>query len=193
MGLHMLSIERVKNDYVVFLKNVKFHQAVMVLLGATFIALTAQLTIPLSPVPITLQPFAVLLISAFLGADLGSKAVLLYLFAGMFGLPVFAGFSFGLAVILGPTGGYLIGFIGTAYLTGYLLQHGWGKSSLQIFLAALFGEIVLFITGYLVLAFFIGYRDAYLFGVAPFYLVELARLLLFALVAAPFLRKNKIG
>ena len=186
-----LNIRSAKNNHAFFLKNVKLYQAVMmVVLGALFIALTAQLTIPLIPVPITLQPLAVLLLSLFLGANLGSRAVLLYLFAGLCGLPVFAGLSSGLPIMLGPTGGYLIGFMGMVYFTGYLLQHGWNKSWFHIFAAALLGEVVLFIAGYLVLTYFVGYRNAYRFGIAPFYWIELARLWVFVLIAIPFLRKK---
>ena len=186
-----LDIRSAKHDRAFFAKNMKLYQAVMlVVLGVLFIAFTAQLTIPLVLVPITLQPLAVLLLGLFLGPNLGSRAVMVYLFAGLCGLPVFAGLSSGLSIMLGPTGGYLIGFMGMVYLTGYLLQHGWHKSWLHVFGAALLGEIVLFISGYLVLTYFVGYRNAYRFGVAPFYWIELARLWVFVLIAVPFLRKK---
>jgi len=184
----MLNIAAIEHNNWFFLKNSKFHQITIMLLSSAFIALSAQVTLPLFPIPITLQNFAVLLIAAIFGPKVGVKVVLLYLLEGICGLPVFINFSHG----LGPTGGYLIGYVGAVYVTGYLLQHhAWTQSRLLIFLAALFGDIVLFVFGYAVLAFFIGYRKAYLFGVAPFYLVELAKLLLFTLIVTPFLRITK--
>jgi biotin transport system substrate-specific component len=180
-----------KNGHLNFLfKKIKLHQAITVFLGSTFIALSSQVTIPLAPVPVTLQTFAILIISALFGPKIGSKMVLLYLFEGICGLPVFANFSSGAAVLLGPTGGYLAGFVGAVYLTGFLLQHGWAKNRLLIFTAALLGHVVLFTSGYLVLASFVGYSNAYLFGIAPFYLADIAKLLLFTLVIPPFFRKK---
>lgn len=165
----------------VFLKNSKLNQAVTMLFGSIFIALSAQITIPLIPVPATFQTFAILLVGALFGPKLGSKIVLLYLLEGICGLPVFANFSYGIAKIFGPTGGYLIGFVCATYLTGYLLQHGWKRNNLLIFSAGLLGDITLLTFGYLVLAYFVGYKNAYLFGIAPFYLSGLVKLLLFTL------------
>ncbi|MBD3274481.1 MAG: biotin transporter BioY, partial [Candidatus Marinimicrobia bacterium] len=92
----------------------------LVLGGSLFIALLAQLAVhlPFSPVPITGQTLGVLLAGALLGKIRGTMTVLAYLTEGVSGLPVFAGATAGPAVLLGPTGGYLIGFIFAAYLTG---------------------------------------------------------------------------
>jgi biotin transport system substrate-specific component len=93
------------------------------IVGASLlVALMAQVSVPLpfSPVPITGQTFAVLLVGAALGAKRGSASLLLYLLEGAAGLPVFAGGGAGPATFLGPTGGYLIGFVAAAWLVGAL-------------------------------------------------------------------------
>ncbi len=84
----------------------------------------ARLEIPHAPVPFTLQTFMVLLAGAFLGPRNGALSQLLYLGAGVLGLPVFSGGAFGLAVLLGPTGGYLLAFPAAAALAGYLVRQG---------------------------------------------------------------------
>lgn len=174
-------------------QNAKLYHAVVVVMSSLFIALAAQITLPLLPVPVSMQNFAVLLVGAILGPKVGCQVILLYLLEGICGLPVFAGFTSGLPVIFGPTGGYLAGYIGAVSLTGYLLQHGWVHNRTQIFIAALLGDILLFTAGYLALTFFVGYHKAYLLGVAPFYLAELGKLLLLTMTTAPFLTKAKRG
>lgn len=98
------------------------HRAVAVALGALVVALAAQaaVPVPLSPVPMTLQPLAVLAVGGVLGARAGAAALVLYLSMGLLGLPVFAGGAAGLARVLGPTGGYLLAFPAAAALTGAL-------------------------------------------------------------------------
>jgi biotin transport system substrate-specific component len=90
--------------------------------GALVVALSAQVTVPvpLSPVPMTLQPLAVLAVGGILGAGPGAAALVLYLALGLLGLPVFAGGSAGLVHLLGPTGGYLLAFPAAAAATGYI-------------------------------------------------------------------------
>ena len=101
---------------------------VLVLAGSALIALAAQVRIPLpfSPVPVTGQTFAVLLVAAALGR-LGLASVIAYLIEGAVGLPVFAGGGFGVATIVGPTGGYLIGFALAAALIGSAAERGWDR------------------------------------------------------------------
>src|SRR5947209_7735133 len=92
-------------------------------------ALSAQVAIPLlwTPVPITLQTFAVLLTGALLGSRLGALAMIAYLIEGASGLPFFALGHFGLATLLGPSGGYLIAFPAAAFITGAFAEHGWDR------------------------------------------------------------------
>src|SRR5690242_8292142 len=97
----------------------------IVLGAALFLALASQISIPLQPVPLTFQSVTVLLIGMALGPRLGGYAIAMYFIAGCLGLPVFANFSFGPQVFLGASGGYLMGFLPAAVVSGYLAQRGW--------------------------------------------------------------------
>ncbi len=112
--------------------------AAAVLAGSALVALAAQLRIdlPFSPVPVTGQTFAVLVVGAVLGARLGAAALLTYLVEGLAGLPVFAGgtsawtpSSAGVPVIAGPTAGYLVGFVAAAAIVGALAERGFDRTS----------------------------------------------------------------
>ena len=94
-------------------------EAMLVIAATFFLALTAQITIPLSPVPITGQTLGVLLVGALYGPRRGAVSVLAYLVEGAAGLPVFAGARAGVPVLLGPTGGYLVGFVPAAVIAGF--------------------------------------------------------------------------
>src|ERR671925_1026047 len=103
--------------------------ALLVLGGAGFVALAAQVSIdlPFTPVPITGQTFAVLLVGAGLGALLGLASLGLYLFVGALGAPVYADGTHGWDVITGPTGGYLVGFVLAGGLIGLLAPRPWDR------------------------------------------------------------------
>lgn len=96
--------------------------AVRITAASLFLAMTAQVSfnIPWSPVPITGQTFGLLAIAAALGPKESALAVLLYIAEGLAGLPVFAGFNFGLVTLLKPSGGYIVGFIPAAFVAGYV-------------------------------------------------------------------------
>src|SRR4051812_4544510 len=91
----------------------------LALLGSLFVAICAQISVPLPFVPITMQTFAVLTVGAALGWRLGALSLVFYIAEGAAGLPVFAEFKAGPAVILGPTGGYIVGFVIAAAVTGW--------------------------------------------------------------------------
>lgn len=155
-----------------------------VLLAASlFIGLMAQVSVPLpfTPVPVTGQTFTVLLIGAALGARRGLLAVLAYLAEGLVGLPVFAGGTGGLAHLLGPTGGYLVGFAAAAWTVGALAECGLDRRLRTAWLAFLAGEIVLYALGLPWLALFVGPRQAVLLGLLPFLPGDLVKALLAAL------------
>jgi biotin transport system substrate-specific component len=97
-----------------------FVLALQAMLFAALTAVGAQIEIPHSPVPYTMQTFFVLLAGAVLGPRVGALSMLAYLAAGALGMPVFSGFGFGLARLLGPTGGYLLAFPAAAFAVGYL-------------------------------------------------------------------------
>jgi biotin transport system substrate-specific component len=143
----------------------------MLVIGATIaIALSAQLALPVpfSPVPITMQTLAVLLTGALLGSRLGALAILAYLFEGAAGLPVFANAHGGLVHLFGPTGGYLLGFVPAAGITGYLTERR-GKTSWQITLLIMtVGTLVIFICGLGWLSFFTTGSELFFLGLYPY-------------------------
>ncbi len=148
-----------------------------VLVATLLIALGAQVRIPLpfSPVPVTLQTFAVLLTGALLGSRRGALAVLVYLAEGLAGLPVFAGWSGGVAHLLGPTGGYLLGFVAAAYVTGCLFERGWNAHPLTAGAALLAGNLALYALGLPWLALYVGAGRAVALGLAPFVIGDAAK------------------
>ncbi len=117
--------------------------------GSMLLALSAQLTVhlPIGPVPITGQTFAVLLVGALLGSVRGGLVVLLYLAEGLSGLPVFAGGGAGPAVLLGPTGGYLFGFVPAAVVVGFLAERGWDRHFATTLAAMTMGTGAIFLCG----------------------------------------------
>lgn len=125
----------------------------LVLGGSLLIALCARISIPVgfSLVPITGQTFAVLLVGALLGGRLGALAVIAYIGEGLAGLPVAAmgpaGIPSGIPWVIGPTGGYLLGFVVAAYITGALAQRGWDRSPLLTIAAMSLGTAAIFAFG----------------------------------------------
>lgn len=112
------------------------------------VALSAQIVIPVGPVPITAQTFAVLLTGALLGSRLGAMAIIVYLIEGALGLPFFYGGSSGLLHLMGPTGGYLVAFPAAAFITGAFAEHGWDKKFLTAVAAMAIGSIVIMLAGW---------------------------------------------
>ena len=124
----------------------------LVVFGVTLTAIAAQIQIPVSPVPFTFQTLAVLLIGASYGATRAAVTMSAYAFAGLVGIPVFAGASSGPAVLVGATGGFILGFIFAAALTGYLAERNWSKNPFKMFLNFTFGSILIYAFGIPVLA-----------------------------------------
>jgi len=120
--------------------------AALVVGGMLLVAAAAQIVIqtPLSPVPITGQTFAVLLVGAGLGSLRGAAAMALYLLVGGIGAPVFADGAHGWTQVSGATGGYLVGFIATAIVVGFLAERGWDKRVSSSVSAMLTGQVVVF-------------------------------------------------
>ncbi|WP_280707164.1 biotin transporter BioY [Bradyrhizobium sp. BR13661] len=143
---------------------------VLIALGTALMALSAKVSLPLPYVPMTLQTLVVLMIGAGYGWRLGSATMVAYLAEGAIGLPVFAGPVGGIAPLLGPTAGYLYGFVAAAFITGWLAERGWDRNIALLFLAMAVGHVVIFIAGFGWLAYGIGLGSdkAWLVGVVPF-------------------------
>lgn len=121
----------------------------MVLFGTLLIAASAKVSVPMFPVPMTLQTLAISLIGLTYGSRLAAATLITYLAQGAIGLPVFAGAMAGLPYMMGPTGGFLIGFIAVAWLTGYLVERGLSHGFWRLFLAAYIPALLLFVPGVL--------------------------------------------
>jgi biotin transport system substrate-specific component len=158
----------------------------LALAGTAFLAASARISIPLpfTPVPITAQTLAVLLVGALYGARLGLATVLAYLAEGLAGLPVFHQGTFGPAVLFGPTGGYLIGFAVAAFIVGWLLEERRRPGVLATVAAFLIGDIVLNALGTLWLAHFVGVGHAWTEGVLPFIPGEIVKIIVATAVLA---------
>jgi biotin transport system substrate-specific component len=145
-------------------------QILLVLAGSMLLALSAQFAfrIPISPVPVTGQTLVVLLIGMAYGSRLGAATVLAYLVEGGMGLPVFANGTGGWLVIMGPTGGYLIGFVMAAFALGRLAERGMGRGPMSTVLAMVIGTMIIYAFGVVWLGQFIGFDKAIAAGVMPF-------------------------
>ncbi len=158
--------------------------AALMIAGAIALWISAKIKVGF-PVPMTMQTFVVLTIGAAYGARLGAATMLLYLAEGAIGLPVFADTpqrGVGLAYMMGPTGGYLVGFVAGAWLTGWLAERGWDRSILKLFAAMMAGHLVILALGFAWLASFAGPSMAWAVGVAPFFAATFYKTLLGALV-----------
>jgi biotin transport system substrate-specific component len=150
----------------------------------------AQVRIPLpfTPVPITGQTFAVLLVGASLGSRRGAASLALYILMGTLGLPFFAGGASGLPALLGPTGGYLVGFIGAAFVVGYLAERRLDRKIRSVWLVFLAGELVIYLFGLPWLSLFVGIHKVLIAGLLPFLPGDILKLVA-ATLAVPSLWK----
>ena len=143
--------------------------------------LSAKIKVDLYPVPMTLQPLAVLMIAMLCGRNISVAAVSLYLFQGMIGFPVFA-YGGGLPYLLGPTGGFLFGFLFASMIIGELADRGWGKMYSKSVFTMLIGLIVIYTCGVFQLSILKGFDFAVINGLKPFIIGDLYKLILAALL-----------
>lgn len=158
---------------------------ILVLFGSWLVAFFAQIEIPMQPVPITGQTFAVLLVGALLGSKRGAMSMIAYIAQGGMGLPFFAGGASGFSVLTGATLGYLVGFVGAAYVVGQLAERGLERSVRTSIIPFLVGTIVIYFFGVAWLALFLNsFSQAVQFGLLPFLIGDTIKLVL-AAVALP--------
>ncbi len=123
-------------------------QSLFLVFGASvLVALSAQVEVPMLPVPMSLQTLAVSVVGLTLGSRLGAAALAAYLAQGAMGLPVFSGGDAGAHHLLGPTGGFLLAYPAMAFLTGWLAEHGMARGLGRTFVAALLPATALFVPG----------------------------------------------
>jgi len=155
---------------------------IMVLTGSWLIALTAQLSFSIGPVPITGQTVGVLLVGALLGSRRGAASVLAYLAQGFAGLPVFAGGMATTAVLAGPTAGFLLGFLPAAFVIGWLCERGWDRRVETAVIAMLLGNLLIYAFGLPLLSRFVGWDQVLPLGLIPFIPGDILKIVLAAMV-----------
>ncbi len=155
---------------------------VIVVLGfGAFMAVMAQVSIPLPYVPITGQTFAIFLAALALGSRLGALSVLAYLGYAAVGLPVLAEGKTLFPAIVGPTGGFIVGFVLSAFALGWLADRGWSRSLPLVFAGMLVASVVLFVPGLLWLSKFVGPKT-FEYGLYPFIAGDVVKSVLAALL-----------
>jgi len=149
----------------------------LIVAASALIALAAQVAIPLpfTPVPLTLQPLAVIFIGVALGSVRGAAAAALYLLEGFSGLPVFAQGHGGALWLIGPTAGYLYSYPLAAWLAGFVSERGWGSTLVRSVSGMLAALAVIYAGGWSWLALLTNARTAFAGGVAPFLVADIVK------------------
>ena len=160
---------------------------ITVFLGSLLLIASAKIKVPLYPVPMTLQPLAVLMIAMLFGRKLATLTVGLYIFKGIIGLPVFA-FGGGFMYLMGPTGGFILGFFASVFVVGYLADRGWGRKISLSIISMLIGMAIIYVLGIFQLALLKGFNFALLKGFYPFLLGDFYKLLLAGIIT-PYIWK----
>lgn len=160
-------------------EKLKFlYEISVIFLGSIFLALASKINfiLPFTPVPISLQTFAVLLLSMMVGR-MSVYIVSLWIFEGVLGFPVFAK-GHGLVYLLGPTGGYIFGFLVASYICGYLAKCGFDKSFVKTFLAMILGNLIIYFFGILWLLKFVNFdlSKAICIGISPFIIGDVLKI-----------------
>lgn len=167
-------------------------QAGAVVLGTLFLALSSYIEVPMVPVPVTMQTFAVAMVGALYGWRLGAITIIAWLAEGALGLPVLAGGASGALHFVGPTGGYLFAFPVVGALVGWLAERGWnGHRPVLAFVSMLLGNLLCLVLGAAWLATIIGVEAAFTSGVAPFIIGGVLKSVLGAAVLA-LLARGKV-
>ncbi len=158
----------------------KYGETLLQVVGASLlISLCSQIKIvlPFTPVPLSLQTFAILLIGAKLGSKKGAAAVLLYFAQVLIGLPVLAGGEINPMGFLGPRGGYLLGFLPEAYIIGWFAERMNSYQPQKLFLTGLLASAIQLGLGAIYLSNFVGWGSVFLMGVLPFIFGEILKVI----------------
>jgi biotin transport system substrate-specific component len=159
--------------------------------GVLALTLSAKLQVAFWPVPMTLQSLVVLLVGVAYGARLGALTALAYLALGAAGAPVFAGAGAGLPYFLGPTAGFLVGFLPAAALAGWLRERGWAANFVKAVAIMTAGHVLMFVAGLLWLQTIVGVQQAVAAGLLPFIPSTLAKIALGAALVVAWRRLRR--
>jgi len=153
-------------------------QAAIVIAGSMALVFSAKAKVVLGPVDLSLQTMVVMLLASTLGMRLGIATVVLYLAQGAMGYPVFQSTpekGIGLAYMVGPTGGYLAGFLVMTAIVGFAADRGWDRNALKLFAIMLLADAVLLVMGASWLGVLMGFENAWQFGIAPFIVPDIIK------------------
>ena len=168
-----------------------FKKISVILLGTLLLTISAKIKVPFYPVPMTMQTFVVVLIGIALGWKLGLATIFAYLFEGAIGLPVFAGTpekGIGIIYMMGPTGGYLVGFILSVFISGFVNLK---KNIFVKFLLISLSVFAIYLTGVPWLAHLAGWEIAYVWGVKNFVLAEIFKIAILTISTEKILKLRK--
>ena len=170
------------------MSKMNIRQMTLISLFAALTAVGAFISIPLYPVPLSLQSLFTLLAAMILGSVMGASSQIIYVLLGVIGLPVFAGFKAGIGILFGPTGGFLLGFIISAYIIGKIVELKKEKNIFYYFLAGIIGTLILYIIGITQLSLVtgIGIKKAITVGMLPFLPGDILKILAASFIARKF-------
>lgn len=162
-------------------RNRKGRALAIILAGVALLAVSARINVPLYPVPLTMQTFAVLALAMFCGWRYAVSAVVAYLAIGAIGMPVFAAGG-GVAYLTGPTAGFLLGFVPAAFVAGWFAQRGADKGFFRALAVLVFADAIIFLCGVGWLAGFMpgGFGEALQKGMLPFVVGDIGKMVLAA-------------
>jgi len=160
----------------------------LISLFAALTAVGAFISIPLYPVPLSLQTLFTLLAGMTLGSVMGASSQIIYVLLGVIGLPVFAGFKAGIGILFGPTGGFLFGFIISAYVIGRIIETIKEKNIFYYLLAGFAGTVIIYFIGVTQLSLVtgIGIKKALLIGALPFLPGDILKIIAASFIARKF-------
>jgi len=166
--------------------KINIRQMTLISLFAALTAMGAFISIPLYPVPLTLQTLFTLLAAMTLGSVMGTSSQVIYVLLGIIGLPVFAGFKAGIGILFGPTGGFLFGFIISAYIIGKIIELKKEKNIFYYFLAGLIGTLIIYIIGVTQLSLVtdMGIKKALMVGMLPFLPGDILKIIAASFIAS---------
>ena len=182
----MLTIKLIQNNKII-------KKAIIIFLGTVLLTVSAKVKIPFYPVPMTMQTFVVIFLGMCFGYKLGLATVVLYLFEGILGIPVFSNSpekGVGMIYFTGPTMGYLLGFIIAVYVAG---KFNFNKNYLLNFIKIFFSVLPIYVLGLIWLGILIGWeKPIFQLGVAPFIYAELFKVLLLTFLSTNIIKIRKI-
>jgi len=174
--------------------KINIRQMTLVSLFAALTAVGAFISIPIYPVPLTLQTLFSLLAGMTLGSVMAASSQIIYVLLGVIGLPVFAGFKAGIGILFGPTGGFLLGFMISAYVIGKIIELKKEKNIFYYFLAGLSGTVIIYIIGITQLSLVtgIGVKKAITVGMLPFLPGDILKIVAASFIASKLKKAIKL-